>query len=93
MVEIQVRKAEPESARAKSTGLDVNALVVKIRDFVDSIRMLAPSGEPMSVKVEGFSFSVGSKDGGADLFLKLNLSIKPKPTEPLVLPSDKCSCL
>ena len=78
MVEIEVRKSEPETAKVESTSLDVNEIMNKVRSFIDNIREMSAVGEPMSVNVEGFNFSLGKTQGAYDLVLKLNLSFKPK---------------
>ncbi len=80
MVEIEVRKSEPGTDKTEITNLDVNEIIGKVRGFVDSVRNMSSGagGEPMSVSVEGFNFSVGKADGAYDLTLKLNLAFRPK---------------
>ena len=80
MVEIEVRKSEPRTEKMESTNIDVNEIINKVRSFVDSVRNMSSGagGEPMSVSVEGFNFSVGKVNGAYDLTLKLNLAFKPK---------------
>ncbi len=80
MVEIEVRKTEPGSTQTETTSLDVNEIIGKVRGFVDSMKSMSSSGEPMAVSVEGFNFSVGKVGGEYDLTMKLNLSFKPKTT-------------
>ena len=79
MVEIEVRKSEAGTEKVSSTNLDVNAIIGRVRDFVGSVReMSTGGGQPMSVSVEGFNFSVGKGDGEYTLGVKLNLVFKPK---------------
>jgi hypothetical protein len=78
VVEIEVRKSEPGSVQTDTTNLDVNEIIGKVRGFVDSIKNMSSSGEPMAVSVEGFNFSVGKVGREYDLTVKLNLSFKPK---------------
>ncbi len=78
MVEIEVRKSEPGTEKVESTNLNVNEIISRVRGFVDSVRNMSIGGEPMSVSVEGFNFSVGKTGGEYDLTLKLNLVFKPK---------------
>ena len=46
--------------------------------FIDNIKEMRSSGEPMAVSVEGFNFAVDKMEGEYDLTLKLNLAFKPK---------------
>ena len=75
MVEIEVRKSEPEKT---TTNIDIGQIINKVRDFVSSIREMSPEGKPMTVKVEGFNFSIGKKDGEYDLTLMAKIAISPK---------------
>ena len=81
MVEIEVRKAETPTEKASSTNLDVNEIIGKVRNFVDGIREMSTGGEPMAVTVEGFNVAVSKDREEYEFALKLNLLIKPKPTE------------
>ncbi len=78
MVEIEVHKTEPGTEQTETTNLDVNEIIGKVRNFVDSVRSMSSSGEPMAVSVEGFNFSVGKVGSEYDLTVKLNLTFKPK---------------
>jgi hypothetical protein len=78
VVEIEVRKTEPGTAQTDTTNLDVNEIIGKVRNFVDSMRNISSSGEPMAVSVDGFNFSVGKVGDEYDLTVKLNLTFKPK---------------
>lgn len=51
-----------------------------------SVREMSGGGQPMSVSVEGFNFSVGKADGEYILGVKLNLVFKPK--EPSSIASE-----
>ena len=77
MVEIEVRKAEPQGEKAQS-NVDINEIIGKVRDFVGNIREMGSSGEPMSVSVEGFNVAVSKEHGEYEFALKLNLVFKPK---------------
>ncbi len=76
MVEIEVHKSEAD--QTEKTNLDVNEIISKVRGFVDSVRQMPPNGEPMSISVDKFNFSVGKVDDTYDLTVKLNLTFKPK---------------
>ncbi len=78
MVEVEVRKSETPTEKAESTSLDVNEIIGKVRTFIDNIKEMRSSGEPMEAKVEGFNFSVEKEGGEYDLTVKLNLVFKPK---------------
>lgn len=78
MVEIEVRKSETPTEKAESANLDVNEIIGKVRMFIDNIKEMRSSGEPMAVSVEGFNFAVDKMEGEYDLTLKLNLAFKPK---------------
>ena len=85
MVEIEVRKAETPTEKASSTNLDINEIIGKVRDFVGGIREMSTGGEPMTVTVEGFNVAVSKDRGEYEFALRLNLVIKPKPTEQAAL--------
>ncbi len=79
MVEIEVRKAQPEGTTSvESTSLDINEIIGKVRGFVDSIREMSSEGEPMKVSLEGFNVTVGKDRDEYEFALKLSLVIKPK---------------
>lgn len=79
MVEIEVRKTEPETQTVSKTTLDINEIMRRVRDFVGSIRELsAGNGESMAVSLDAFNFSVGKSGDIYDLSVKLNLGFKPK---------------
>jgi hypothetical protein len=78
MVEIEVRKSEAVGEKATITNLDVSEIIGKVRAFVDNIREMSAGGEPMTVSVEGFNFSLAKEQGEYDLTLKVNLLFKPK---------------
>jgi len=78
VVEIEVRKSETPTEKAESANLDVNEIISKVRTFIDNIKEMRSSGEPMETRVEGFNFSVAKEGGEYDLTLKLNLAFKPK---------------
>ncbi|MCW3999167.1 MAG: hypothetical protein NWE93_02900 [Candidatus Bathyarchaeota archaeon] len=77
MVEIEVRKAEPQCESTQSS-IDINEIVGKVRDLIGNIREMGSSGEPMSVNVEGFNVAVSKDRGEYEFALKLNLVFKPK---------------
>lgn len=72
-----MRKAGAEPVKVASASLDVNEIVGKIKDFVDSIREMSLGEEPMAVSVEGFNFSVGRAAGKYDLSFNVTLAFKP----------------
>jgi hypothetical protein len=78
MVDIEVRKSGTPIEKTESANLDVNEIIGKVRTFIDNIKEMRTSGEPMETSVEGFNFSVAKEDGGYDLTLKLKLELKPK---------------
>lgn len=78
MVEIEVRKSEAKTEKTSSTSIDVNQIIGKVRDFVDSIKEISPNGQPMSVSIESFNVSVGKEKGEYDFTLKLTLVFRPK---------------
>jgi hypothetical protein len=79
MVEIEVHKSDAAGAKASETAsLDVNAIIGKVKEFVDSVRDMGAGEENMTVNVEDFNVSVGKEKGEYDFNLKLNLVVKPK---------------
>jgi hypothetical protein len=78
MVDVEVRISETGMEKVKNVNLDVNELISKVRDFVDSIKEMSIGGQRMAVNVDGFNFSVGKADGKYDLSLNVNLSFTPK---------------
>ena len=62
-VEFEVHSGEGEKEKAANVSVDVNDLVDKVKDFVESIRETSLGGHKVAVNVEGFNFSVG-KSGG-----------------------------
>jgi hypothetical protein len=78
VVEIEVSKSEPVLDQVKSTNIDVNEIITKVRSFIESIKGMSTDGKPTGVDVEGFNFSFGKSQDEYDLVLKLNLSFKPK---------------
>jgi len=78
MVEIEVRKTDPETQIANVTNVNINEIVGQISGFVDGIRQMSSNAEPMSVNVERFNVSVGKVHGEYEVAVKLNLLLKPK---------------
>jgi hypothetical protein len=79
LVEIEVRKTEPETQTVAKTNLDINEIMRRVRDFVGSIREMSTSkDEAMMVSLDAFNFSIGKKGDMYDLSIKLNLGFKPK---------------
>jgi hypothetical protein len=81
MVEVEMRKFEAGTEKVASANVDVNELISKVRDFVDSIKEMSMGGQRVAVNVDGFNFSVGKADGKYDLSLNVNLSFVPKVPE------------
>ena len=63
MVEIEVSKSEAGTEKASNVKLDVNEIISKVRDFVESFKETSLGGQRMAVDIEGFKFSVGKADG------------------------------
>lgn len=78
MVEIDVRKSEPETGTTTSTTIDINEIIGKVRNFVDGIKDMSSGAEPMTVVVDGFNVAVSKEHGEYEFALKLNLVLKPK---------------
>jgi hypothetical protein len=78
MVEIDVHKSETKTEKETSTSLDVNEIIGKVRSFVDTIKEMGTSGEPMAVSVEGFNVSVNKEGSEYTLGVNLSLALKPK---------------
>jgi hypothetical protein len=81
LVEIEERKSEADSEKTASANLDVNEIIGKVRDLVDSIKETSIGGKRMAINVDGFNFSVGSSGGKFDLKFGVNLSFTPKTQE------------
>lgn len=78
MVEIEVRKAETDTTQASSTTLDINDIINKVSEFATRIKEMSGTGQPMSIRLDGFNFSINRTPDMYDLSLKLNLTFKPK---------------
>ncbi len=76
MVEVEVRKAE--AGEVKTTTLDINDIVSKIGDFASRIKELSSDGKEMTVRLDGFNFSISRTPDMYDVAVKLNLTVKPK---------------
>ena len=81
MVEVEVPNSSTGSKKATTANFDVNDLISRVRDFVDSIKEASLGGQRMTVNVEGFNFSVGKEGKKYDLSVSVNLSFNPKTTE------------
>jgi hypothetical protein len=81
MVEVEIHK-RPPAAQPETSTLDINDIVGKVRNFVDSIRTMQSDGQPMKVSVEGFNVTVGKEHDAYEFGLKLNLVIKPQTAKP-----------
>ncbi len=77
-VEVQVRNPEVGEEKTVGVNVDVNEIINKVRDFVDSIKETSLGGQRLAVDVEGFNFSVGSVGGKFGLKLGVDLSFTPK---------------
>jgi uncharacterized protein (DUF1501 family) len=84
MVEIEVHKAPTPTNPPETTTLDINDIVSKIRQFVDSIRTMQSDTQPLKVSLEGFNVTVGKEHDEYEFALKLNLVLKPQ--------ENKCEC-
>ena len=81
MVDVEVLKSETDSDKTAIAKFDVNDLISRVRDFVESIKETSLGGQRMAVNVEGFNFSVGKEGKKYDLSVSVNLSFNPKKTE------------
>jgi len=80
LVEVEVRKSNAGSEKT-TAGLDVNEIITRVREFVDSIKETKMGGQRMAVSVEGFNFSVGKEGKQYDLSVSVNLSFRPKTSD------------
>lgn len=79
MVEIEVRKATPSTEEeTQTTTLDINEMINRVRDFVNSIKNMYGNGQPVDITVEAFNFSIGKTGTEYELSVKLNLTFKPR---------------
>jgi len=79
LVEIEVRKATPSTEEeTQTTTLDINEMINRVRDFVNSIKNMYGNGQPMDITVEAFNFSIGKTGTEYELSVKLNLTFKPR---------------
>jgi hypothetical protein len=82
-VEFEVHSGDGEKEKVANVSVDVNDLVDRVRDFVESIRETSLGGNKVAVNVEGFNFSVGKNGGKYDLKVNVSLSFTPKEAKPL----------
>jgi hypothetical protein len=79
LVEIEVRKATPSTEEeTQTTTLDINEMINRVRDFVNSIKNMYGNGQPVDITVEAFNFSIGKTGTEYELSVKLNLTFKPR---------------
>jgi len=81
VVEIEVRKSEQGSEKSSSTTLDINDIINKVSEFAARIKEISGDGKPMAVRLDGFNFSIARTPDMYELTVKMNLTLKPKPTE------------
>ncbi len=81
MVEVERIKSEAGSGMASTANFDVNDLISRVLDFVDSFKEASLGRQRMAVDVEGFNFSVGKEGKKYDFSVSVNLSFNPKKTE------------
>ena len=81
MVDVEVFKSETDSDKATTAKFDVNDIISRVRDFVESIKETSLGGQRMAVNVDGFSFSVGKEGKKYDLSVSVNLSFISKTSE------------
>ncbi len=77
----EVETQESTKSEAEQVNLDVNEIIGKVRDFISNVKSMSENGEPMTVCLEGFNFSLNKTDEEYDLDLKINLVIKPKQSK------------
>lgn len=86
MVEIEVHKTE--GCESKKAELDVNEIINKIGDFAARLKELSSEGKPMTVRLDGFNFSINRTPEMYDVSVKLNLTVKPKTEpQPMITPA------
>ena len=79
---IEVRNSEGGVKKVKGAGLDVMEIISKVRSFVERVKEFSAADQPITINMEGFSFSAGKVNGVYDLTLQLNLTFKPKTNKP-----------
>ncbi len=79
MVEVEVEMRQYEAGeKVASAKMDVNEIISKIRDFVDSIKETSVGRQPMAIGVDNFNFSIGKSEGKYNLKLNVTFSFTPK---------------
>jgi hypothetical protein len=88
MVEIETRKNEEGQVKSATATLDINEIINRIGEFASRIRELSSEGKEMTVRFDGFNFSINRTPEMYDLAVKVNLTIKPKKAvSPTIMPT------
>ena len=79
MVDVEVETRQYEAGeKVASAKMDVNEIISKIRDFVDSIKETSVGIQPMAIGVDNFNFSIGKSEGKYNLKLNVTFSFTAK---------------
>ena len=79
LVDVEVEMSQYEDGeKFASAKMDVNEIISKVRDFVDSVKTTMVNGKSMEVGVDNFNFSVGKTEGKYNLKLNVSFSFSPK---------------
>jgi hypothetical protein len=79
VVDVEVEMIQYEDGeKFASAKMDVNEIINKVRDFVDSIKETSVGIQPMAVGVDNFNFSIGKFEGKYNLKLNVTFSFSPK---------------
>ncbi len=78
MVEMEIRQSKPETETVTTTNIDINQIIGKIREFIESIRGMSGDGKPMTVRVDSFNFAVDKDKEEYTVTFRSKLAITPK---------------
>ena len=76
-VEVEVSRFEA-GEKVANAKMNVNEIISKVRDFVDSIKETSLGTHRMAIGVDNFNFSVGKSEGKYKLKLNASFSFAPK---------------
>lgn len=79
LVDVEVEVSQyADGEKFTSAKMDVNEIISKVRDFVDSVKETTVDGKRMEVGVDNFNFSIGKTEGKYNLKLNVTFSFSPK---------------
>jgi dynactin complex subunit len=79
VVDVKVEMIQYEDGeKFASAKMDVNEIISKVRDFVDSVKETSVGRHSMAVGVDNFNFSIGKSEGKYNLKLNVTFSFSPK---------------